>query len=68
MNGLLRFFVVACFYAFRLLFPSASMDAFSDVFPVMFSDMFSEAFFDMILDAFLPMNFISTDMGRQIHV
>ena len=43
-----------------VLFPVASMDA--------FPDMFSEVFFDMILDAFLPMNFIFTDMGRQIHV
>ena len=52
------------------------MNAFLDVFSEVFYGAFYEAFFDMILDAFpdvfpdvfLPMNFISTDMGRQIHV
>ena len=50
------------------LFPVASMDAFPDMFSEALYEAFYEAFFDMILDAFLPMNFISTDMGRQIHV
>ena len=54
------------------LFSVASMDAFPDMFSEALFDMildaFPEAFFDMILDAFLPMNFIFTDMGRQIHV
>ena len=43
------------------------MDSFPDMFSEAFYEASYEAFFDMILDAFLPMNFISTDMGRQIH-
>ena len=41
-------FVVAYFLCIPALFPSASMNAFLDVFS----------------EAFLPINFVSTDMGR----
>ena len=50
------------------LFPVASMDAFLEAFLDAFFDMNLDAFPDVFPDVFLPMNFISTDMGRQIHV